>query len=57
MKAQHDGKKWVVTFSDCEGNKQQTVNSSLQAALSMMFINRTTAYANLPAFLKVQNLG
>ena len=43
MKAQHNGSKWIVTFLDDNGNKQQTENNSLQLALSMAFINRTSS--------------
>ena len=42
MKTKKVGNVWKVWFLDCENNIQTAEHKSLQLALSMAFINRTT---------------
>ena len=42
MKTQKIGNVWKVWFLDCADNIQTAEHKSLQLALSMAFINRTT---------------
>ena len=42
MKTKKIGSVWKVWFTDCGGNTQTAEHRSLQLALSMAFINRTT---------------
>jgi hypothetical protein len=42
MKTRKIGNIWKVWFLDCENNIQTAEHKSLQLALSMAFINKTT---------------
>ena len=42
MKTRKIGNVWRVVFTDCGGNVQTAEHKSLQMALAMAFINRTT---------------
>jgi hypothetical protein len=42
MKTRKIGNVWRVAFTDCGGNVQTAEHKSLQMALAMAFINRTT---------------
>ena len=42
MKTRKIGNVWRVAFTDCGGNVQTAEHKSLQVALAMAFINRTT---------------
>ena len=44
MKIKNKNGWWFVEFTDCAGNKQETMHTSLHTAMQLAFISKTMRF-------------